>query len=116
MRSVRIGLVFAVGLAALAACGTRNVPEREVLYDAGSDGGGADAPGATDGAGGGDSSPYLGGPCVDDGQCDDGIACTYDSCDKSVGRCLDVPDDTQCQDGIYCDGQEKCVPGHGCEP
>ena len=31
-----------------------------------------------------DASPYLGGPCVDDAQCDDGIACTYDSCDKAA--------------------------------
>ncbi|HEY8086289.1 MAG TPA: putative metal-binding motif-containing protein [Polyangiaceae bacterium] len=64
----------------------------------------------------GDASPYLGGPCVDDTQCNDGIACTYDSCDQAVGRCLNVPDGTQCQDGVYCDGVELCVPGHGCEP
>jgi hypothetical protein len=65
---------------------------------------------------GGDADPYLGGPCVDDGQCDDMIACTYDSCDKAAGRCLNVPDGTQCQDGLYCDGQEQCVPGLGCRP
>ncbi|MDP8998678.1 MAG: hypothetical protein M3O46_01045 [Myxococcota bacterium] len=23
---------------------------------------------------------------------------------------------TQRDDGIYCDGQERCVAGHGCEP
>ena len=61
-------------------------------------------------------TPYLGGPCVDDAQCNDGIACTYDSCDKAVGRCLNVPDNTQCQDGVYCDGQEICDPSLGCEP
>jgi hypothetical protein len=53
---------------------------------------------------------------VDDAQCNDMIACTYDSCDKSVGRCTNVPDDAQCDDHVYCDGKEKCVPGQGCEP
>ncbi len=63
-----------------------------------------------------DADPTLGGPCLDDGQCDDMIACTYDSCDRTLGRCRNVPDSSQCQDGSYCDGQEVCVPAHGCEP
>ncbi len=63
-----------------------------------------------------DADPTLGGPCVDDGQCDDGLACTYDSCDQTLHRCRNVPDDTQCDDHVYCDGQEQCVIGHGCEP
>ena len=64
-----------------------------------------------------EASPYLGGPCVDDAQCNDSLACTYDSCDQTLGRCLNVPDRfTLCQDGMYCDGMELCVPGHGCEP
>jgi hypothetical protein len=112
---VRFALLFAVVVVAVGACGNRNVGiDRSVPFDAGSGEGGLDA--AVPDAGGGDASPYLGGPCVDDAQCDDNIACTYDSCDQSVGRCLNVPDDSQCQDGIYCDGQEQCVPGHGCEP
>jgi Putative metal-binding motif len=101
----------------LAACGSGNPANRLIApFDAG-----ADAPAEAATSGGvtpvGDAgSPYLGGPCIDDGQCDDMIACTYDSCDTAVGRCLNVPDDTQCDDGIYCNGREQCVLGHGCEP
>jgi hypothetical protein len=62
------------------------------------------------------ADPYLGGPCVDDGQCDDMIACTYDSCNLAVGRCRNVPDDSLCDDGVYCNGKERCVLRHGCEP
>ena len=112
------GVLLTAGLVAgFVACGTRNVPDRVVLYNPDAsvtDGGAPDASDAADADD--DASPYLGGPCVDDAQCDDGIACTYDSCDQAVGRCLNIPDSSQCQDGIYCDGQEVCVPGHGCEP
>ena len=114
LRVVRLALLLAIGLLVVAACGNRNVGiDRSVPFDAGAGEAGPDASGTQDAAG--DASPYLGGPCVDDAQCDDGIACTYDSCDQAVGRCLNVPDDSQCQDGVYCDGQEVCVPGHGCE-
>jgi len=113
-----IALVLVGTFLALFACSSPSPPALLVLhYDAGSDADGAldSRPGIyPDGAP--DANPYLGGPCVDDGQCNDNIACTYDSCDKSVGRCLNVPDNSQCQDGIYCDGMELCVPGHGCEP
>jgi hypothetical protein len=110
-------LAFTVATIA-AACGSHPAAQLVVHFDGGSD---ATADAAPESSAPGDAlppdaSPYLGGPCVDDTQCDDHIACTYDSCDKTYGRCLNVPDDTQCQDGIYCDGQEKCVPGHGCEP
>ena len=37
--------------------------------------------------------PTLGGPCVDDGQCDDAFACTTDSCDMTLLRCRHTPDD-----------------------
>jgi hypothetical protein len=100
---------------ALAACGNRNVAvDRQVPFQPDGGEAGVDASEPVDA--GDDASPYLGGPCVDNTQCDDGIACTYDSCDESVGRCLNIPDDSQCQDGIYCDGQEVCDPRHGCEP
>jgi Putative metal-binding motif len=110
-------LATLAALALAVACGTRNVPERVMLYDpdaSTSDGATTDV--VDSGDAGDDASPYLGGPCVDDAQCDDGIACTYDSCDQAAGRCLNVPDSSQCQDGMYCNGQEQCVPGHGCEP
>jgi hypothetical protein len=105
-----------VGLV-LVACGTHEPPNRLIIhFDAGTDAGddvAVEAPGSTVAA---DASPYLGAPCVDDAQCNDMIPCTYDSCDRTAGRCLNVPDDTLCDNGIYCDGKEKCVPGHGCQP
>jgi hypothetical protein len=107
----------ALTLVAIAASCGENPPARLIVhFDGGSD---ATADVHVDAAGDSpvdeDASPYLGGPCVDDAQCDDGIACTYDSCDQALGRCLNIPDDSQCQDGIYCDGMEVCVPQHGCE-
>jgi hypothetical protein len=98
------------------ACGSHPPARLVNFFDGGAEGGDEAGVDAALEAASADASPYLGGPCVDDAQCDDAIACTYDSCDKSAGRCLNVPDDTQCQDGAYCNGQEKCVPGHGCEP
>lgn len=58
----------------------------------------------------------LGPPCVDDGQCDDGIACTFDACDEGAGRCRSVPDDSECADDSFCNGVEVCTPGLGCRP
>lgn len=60
--------------------------------------------------------PTLGGPCTEDAQCDDAVACTFDSCDKTLLRCRNVPDDAQCADGSYCNGREKCVLRIGCAP
>jgi hypothetical protein len=112
-------VAFASGLVAcgfgLLACGTNPPAELIIHFDGGAEAT-ADVAVPDAAAAVADASPYLGDPCIDDGQCDDGLPCTYDSCDTSVGRCLNVPDSTQCQDGIYCDGQEVCVPGHGCEP
>ena len=108
----------AVALGVASACGSHDPPNLLVVhFDAGSDVAGEAGPcldGCEDATG--DANPYLGGPCVDDGQCNDGIPCTYDSCDPQARRCLNVPDDTQCQDGVYCDGHEQCVPQHGCQP
>ncbi len=69
--------------------------------------------------------PSLGGPCLDDGQCNDSFACTFDRCDLSitgasidggVGRCRYTPDDAQCADGEFCNGRERCILGLGCRP
>ena len=65
--------------------------------------------------------------------CDDGVACTRDTCDEATGGCFHVPDhglcdggvcdpaaggcvpgrlcpggDADCQDGVYCNGPEVC--------
>jgi Putative metal-binding motif len=58
----------------------------------------------------------LGGPCLDDKQCDDGIACTFDYCDPKLKRCRFVPDDSKCSDGVFCNGMERCDPHLGCQP
>ncbi|EYF00917.1 Hypothetical protein CAP_8865 [Chondromyces apiculatus DSM 436] len=79
-------------------------------------GGGAGGQGGQDGGGGEGEGldPTLGGPCVDDGQCDDGIPCTVDTCDKTLDRCRFAPDDMSCQNAVYCDGVERCAPKFGC--
>jgi hypothetical protein len=86
---------------------------------AGGAGGEAGSPGAAgfrldmDG-GDGELDPTLGGPCEDDGQCDDGVSCTKDRCDAELGRCRFEADDTRCIDEIYCDGVERCDVRMGC--
>ena len=106
-----------VAITAVVACGSHDAPNVLIVHLDASIDAPAEAAVVDAQAGGGDddANPYLGGPCVDDGQCNDSIPCTYDSCDAATHRCLNVPDDTQCDDGVYCDGKERCVPGHGCE-
>lgn len=58
----------------------------------------------------------LGGPCSQDAQCDDSIACTFDRCDLTLMRCRNIPDDSLCADAFYCNGREKCVQRVGCTP
>jgi hypothetical protein len=98
----------------LTSCEGSSVPSPFGVRDAGSDafvieGGPPDTPDAAP-----DRDDTLGGPCVDDGQCDDAVACTFDHCDTALGRCRFQPDDTLCVDDVYCDGIERCVPGSGC--
>ncbi|HRX85941.1 MAG TPA: alpha-amylase family glycosyl hydrolase [Phycisphaerae bacterium] len=53
------------------------------------------------------------GACSDDGQCDDGIACTADACVQ--GGCVHTPDDGLCpDDGLFCNGSEYCSAEAGC--
>ncbi|MDI7267539.1 MAG: putative metal-binding motif-containing protein [Myxococcota bacterium] len=48
--------------------------------------------------------------------CDDGIACTDDSCDPLTGMCIATPVDSRCDDGLVCNGAETCDAGSGCLP
>lgn len=64
--------------------------------------------------GGDQVDPTLGGPCEDDGQCDDKVDCTVDHCDTTIGRCRFEPDDARCADPSYCNGAEKCDVRGGC--
>lgn len=81
--------------------------------------------------------------CTTDAECDDGVACTLDTCDAQLARCVRTPRDTACDDGVsctidrcdpgaggcshsldhaacnngaFCDGVERCDSGSGCAP
>lgn len=49
--------------------------------------------------------------------CDDGVACTFDSCnDVDGGVCVVAPDDNACSDGLFCTGAESCDVVADCQP
>jgi hypothetical protein len=54
--------------------------------------------------------------CLDDGDClDDGIACTYVTCDAGV--CNHHENDSVCNDTLWCNGNEICsIANSGCIP
>jgi len=109
MRAVRTAtLFFALSLAAIACDGAR--PTNPYTTTAGTGGAG----GA--GSGGADTDPELGGPCVEDAQCDDGIDCTIDACDPTLERCRFKGDSSLCGNEIHCDGDEVCDQKLGCVP
>jgi hypothetical protein len=81
--------------------------------DGGGSGGRADEPGGEGGRDGADD-PTLGGPCLDDAQCGDGVECTVELCDVELERCRYFPNDARCDDGLYCNGSEVCDASHGC--
>ncbi len=47
--------------------------------------------------------------------CNDGVACTVDSCNELLAGCDFVPNDLLCDNGLYCDGWEYCDPFAGCQ-
>jgi hypothetical protein len=57
------------------------------------------------------------GECQTDEMCDDGVACTLDSCSRKLGNiCVHEPQDESCDDGLFCNGAETCDPLSGCQP
>ena len=46
--------------------------------------------------------------------CDDGVACTADTCNEPGGTCTHPPIDALCSDGKLCNGAEVCTP-QGCQ-
>lgn len=46
--------------------------------------------------------------------CDDGVDCTTNRCNTTLGACEFIPDDSFCQNGLFCDGEEVCDPVLGC--
>jgi len=109
MRWSRIFLALATF--GLPSCSSEEAKNPFIREDAGVD---ASVEDDADTADSGDAEPGLGGACLDDGQCDDGIACTADRCDPELGRCRFTPDDSLCQDGVFCNGVEVCDLRLGC--
>jgi len=52
--------------------------------------------------------------CMSDADCDDGVACTVDTCNLDTGECSNAPDDSACDNGLFCDGEETCDAAQGC--
>ena len=114
--SVAVAALVGTGLWGTLSCGDSTVPSPFVAADGGIEAD-ADAAPESDAAAAdvaGDADPFLGGPCVDDEQCDDGVECTQDECDETIERCRFVPDASVCDNGSFCDGVEQCHPKLGC--
>lgn len=40
--------------------------------------------------------------------CDDGVACTVETCDEDAKTCARAPSNALCSNGLFCDGAEVC--------
>lgn len=49
--------------------------------------------------------------CESDADCDDGLACTGDTCVGATGTCVFSSVDAACDDGLFCTGFGTCDPG-----
>lgn len=110
-------VILAFGLSGALGLGCGHRAEGDPFSPQPKPGAGVGEAGAA-GAGGEDAGPPpLDGsqPCAEDGDCDDGIDCTHDSCDTTRSRCVHTTDDSLCDDGIYCDGVETCSATLGCQ-
>ncbi len=103
------------------APGATGVPETCNGVDDDCDGDTDEAPGAGEPALCDDGDACTIDTCDADGacshdepveQCDDGVDCTLDICDPAVG-CVHTPDDGACDDHIDCTG-ETCSATEGC--
>lgn len=47
--------------------------------------------------------------------CDDGVACTIDSCNEGTDNCDHIANDVVCGDGLFCNGAEVCHAIAGCQ-
>jgi hypothetical protein len=115
---------FALGLSALLfalSCATRATQPQLASSgqdDAGSGGGShvvSDDGGKTSSGKGAEAGSKGGDAAVAcSSSCDDGVACTQDSCDPSSGQCLHVPDHTKCNDAsaMFCDRLKGCSVVH----
>ena len=46
--------------------------------------------------------------------CEDGVACTVDTCDGGTDACAHSPNDALCDNSVFCDGAEVCEVASGC--
>ncbi|MBW1810836.1 MAG: hypothetical protein JRJ87_21775, partial [Deltaproteobacteria bacterium] len=54
--------------------------------------------------------------CLGDGDCDDGVGCTDDSCNSGPGTCIYTPNNGNCpDDGDFCTGTEYCDAVNDCD-
>jgi Proprotein convertase P-domain len=47
--------------------------------------------------------------------CDDGVACTDDSCNNATSSCDNLANDANCDDGLFCNGAETCDAALDCQ-
>lgn len=47
--------------------------------------------------------------------CNDGVACTLDTCDEALNQCMHAADNNQCDNFLFCDGVETCNVVLGCQ-
>jgi alpha-tubulin suppressor-like RCC1 family protein len=80
-----------------------------MLFACGGSSGQPDIPDA--GGGGGDAAPTV--ACTTDADCDDGVACTTESCGPEK-TCVYEADNAACDNGDMCDGVEVCTVAVGC--
>jgi hypothetical protein len=107
-------LVSLCGVLAHVACGESAGRDPFASPDGkGGAGGEIDEAGGEGGRDGIDD-PTIGGPCLDDAQCDDAVECTVELCDAELERCRYFPNDARCDDGLYCNGSEVCDASLGC--
>ncbi|MDI1451741.1 hypothetical protein, partial [Polyangium sp. 6x1] len=47
--------------------------------------------------------------------CNDGFACTADTCNEAMDACAHAPSNAACDDNVFCNGVETCEVGLGCQ-
>ena len=47
--------------------------------------------------------------------CNDGVACTVDTCNETTDACVNTASNAACDDGQVCNGAEVCNPTMGCQ-
>jgi hypothetical protein len=115
-RSLGVGLCLTLGCGDALVASPFASPSRQSDAGAGTGEPDAGAPGPDDTQDDPRPEFIFGAPCVDDGQCDDGIECTVGVCDPELRVCRFSADDARCDDGVFCNGNERCELRAGCRP